>query len=232
MGISHYVSRPHCPSARAWRAPTGWRRDRPNCCRCRISMSCSPCRRRSPISRSTNKAAVYAILFHAATEALRDVAGDPRYLGARPARSRCCTPGARRASSPHLHCIVPAAASRPTAPLGRLSARLLPAGAPVVAPLPRRVRAAAARRLRQRDLRLLEPSRRWPTRRLRRHLDAVAAIDWVVFASRRSPAPSRCSAIRPLHPSRRHRQQPPGRDRRRPVSFTWKTIARKARSRR
>jgi hypothetical protein len=28
-----------------------------------------------------NKAAVYAILFHAATEALRDVAGDPRYLG-------------------------------------------------------------------------------------------------------------------------------------------------------
>src|ERR1700675_529666 len=28
-----------------------------------------------------NKAAAYAILFHAATEALRDVAGDPRYLG-------------------------------------------------------------------------------------------------------------------------------------------------------
>ena len=39
------------PSVRGWHAPNGSRIDRPNCCRCRISTSSSPCQRwqaRSP----------------------------------------------------------------------------------------------------------------------------------------------------------------------------------------
>jgi hypothetical protein len=55
-----------------------------------------------------NKAAVYAILFRAATEALRDVAGDPRYLGAETgAIAVLHTWGQALHHHPHLHCIVP-----------------------------------------------------------------------------------------------------------------------------
>src|ERR1700675_55052 len=75
-----------------------------------------------------NKAAAYAILFHAATEALRDVAGDPRYLGAETgAIAVLHTPGSSPgAGSGDRRCIIIrtctasclAAASRPTAPAG------------------------------------------------------------------------------------------------------------------
>ncbi|MBA3939405.1 MAG: transposase zinc-binding domain-containing protein, partial [Planctomycetes bacterium] len=55
-----------------------------------------------------NKAAVYAILFRAAAEALRGVAADPRYLGAEVgAVAVLHTWGQALHHHPHLHCIVP-----------------------------------------------------------------------------------------------------------------------------
>jgi len=54
------------------------------------------------------KAAVYAILFRAAAEALRGVAADPRYLGAEVgAVAVLHTWGQALHHHPHLHCIVP-----------------------------------------------------------------------------------------------------------------------------
>ena len=55
-----------------------------------------------------NKVAVYGILFHAAAEALRDVAGDNRHLGAEVgAVAVLHTWGQALHHHPHLHCIVP-----------------------------------------------------------------------------------------------------------------------------
>jgi hypothetical protein len=55
-----------------------------------------------------NKATVYGILFHAAAEALRDIAGDSRYLGAEiGAIAVLHTWGQALHHHPHLHCIVP-----------------------------------------------------------------------------------------------------------------------------
>jgi hypothetical protein len=55
-----------------------------------------------------NKAAIYGILFHAAAEALRDVAGDRRHLGAEiGAIAVLHTWGQALHHHPHLHCIVP-----------------------------------------------------------------------------------------------------------------------------
>ena len=55
-----------------------------------------------------NKAAVYAILFRAAAQALRTVAADPRYLGAEVgAIAVLHTWGQALHHHPHLHCIVP-----------------------------------------------------------------------------------------------------------------------------
>ena len=95
-------------SARAWRVPNGSKRGRPSCCRCRTSMSSSPCRRRRRRSRSRTSASVYAILFRAAAEAMRDVAADPRHLGAEiGAVAVLHTWGQTMHHHPHLHCIVP-----------------------------------------------------------------------------------------------------------------------------
>ena len=55
-----------------------------------------------------NKAAVYGMLFQAAAEALREVAGDRRYLGAEiGAIAVLHTWGQALHHHPHLHCIVP-----------------------------------------------------------------------------------------------------------------------------
>jgi hypothetical protein len=55
-----------------------------------------------------NKRAVYAILFRAAAEALRDIAADPRHLGAEiGAVAVLHTWGQSLHHHPHLHCIVP-----------------------------------------------------------------------------------------------------------------------------
>jgi hypothetical protein len=55
-----------------------------------------------------NKRVVYAILFRAATDALRDIAADPRHLGAEiGAVAVLHTWGQALQHHPHLHCIVP-----------------------------------------------------------------------------------------------------------------------------
>jgi len=55
-----------------------------------------------------NKRVVYAILFRAAAEALRDIAADPRHLGAEVgAVAVLHTWGQTLQHHPHLHCIVP-----------------------------------------------------------------------------------------------------------------------------
>src|SRR5271155_3331737 len=55
-----------------------------------------------------NKRAVYAILFHAAAEAMRDIAAEPRHLGAEiGAVAVLHTWGQTLQHHPHLHCIVP-----------------------------------------------------------------------------------------------------------------------------
>ena len=66
----------------------------PNCCRFPISTSCSPlCPRRSGRVAFQNKAAVYAILFAAAAEAMMTLAANPRRLG---------RPDGRRRSPAHM----------------------------------------------------------------------------------------------------------------------------------
>src|SRR5436305_13216248 len=55
-----------------------------------------------------NKRVVYAILFRAAADALRDIAADPRHLGAEiGAVAVLHTWGQALQHHPHLHCIVP-----------------------------------------------------------------------------------------------------------------------------
>jgi hypothetical protein len=55
-----------------------------------------------------NKRAVYAILFRAAADALREIAADPRHLGAEiGAVSVLHTWGQALHNHPHLHCIIP-----------------------------------------------------------------------------------------------------------------------------
>ena len=132
-----------------------------------------------------NKAAVYAILFHAATKALRDVAGDPRYLGAETgAIAVLHTWGQALHHHPHLHCIVPGGGLSPdqTRWIACPPGFFLP-----VRVLSRRFRDLFVRQLRAAfeggGLRfpdalapLADPAA------FAAHLDAVARIDWVVFA--------------------------------------------------
>ena len=132
-----------------------------------------------------NKAAVYAILFHSATEALRDVASDPRYLGAETgAIAVLHTWGQALHHHPHLHCIVPGGGIAPdrTRWVACAPGFFLP-----VRVLSRRFRDVFVRQLRTAfaggDLRfpgalaaLTDPAA------FAAHLDAVARVDWVVFA--------------------------------------------------
>ena len=200
-------------SARAWRAPNGWRRARPNCCRCRTSMSSSPCRRRRPRSRSRTRRWSTPSCSSAAAEALRTVAADPRHLGAEiGAIAVLHTWGQtlHHHPAPALHRSGRRSLAGSDA-LGAVPARVLPAGARAVAALPRPVPGTAAGGLRGR--RACASPARLP---LLAEPDAFAArlatlrgIEWVVYAKppiRRARAGARLS--RPLHPPRRHRQQP------------------------
>jgi hypothetical protein len=132
-----------------------------------------------------NKAVVYAILFRAAAEALRDVAGDPRYLGAETgAIAVLHTWGQALHHHPHLHCIVPGGGIAPdrTRWLACPPGFFLP-----VRVLSRRFRDVFVRQLRaafaRGDLRFpgalaaLADAAAFAA-----HLDAAARIDWVVFA--------------------------------------------------
>ena len=132
-----------------------------------------------------NKAVVYAILFRAAAEALHNVAADPRYLGAEVgAIAVLHTWGQALHHHPHLHCIVPGGGISPDQtqwiacrpgfflPVRVLSCRFRDV-------FVRQLRAAFAAgglRLSGALADLADPAA-FATR-----LDALACIDWVVFA--------------------------------------------------
>jgi putative transposase/transposase-like zinc-binding protein len=132
-----------------------------------------------------NKAAVYAILFRAAAEAMRAVAADPRYLGAEiGAVALLHTWGQALHHHPHLHCIVPGGGLSPdqTRWIACPPGFFLP-----VRVLSRRFRDVFLRQLRaafaagelhfSATLAALADPTAFATR-----LDDLARIDWVVFA--------------------------------------------------
>ena len=132
-----------------------------------------------------NKAVVYAMLFRAAAEALRRVAADPRYLGAEiGAVAVLHTWGQALHHHPHLHCIVPGGGILPD------QARWIACPPGFFLPvrlLSRRFRAVFLEQLRtayaRGELRfpgvlttLAEPAG------FAAQLDALAGIEWVVYA--------------------------------------------------
>jgi len=99
-------------SARAWRAPNGSRRVRPNCWPYFHVVFTLPV----PAAEIAfqNKRVVYAILFRAAAEAMHDIAADPRHFGAEiGAVAVLHTWGQTLHHHPHLHCIIPAGGLSP-----------------------------------------------------------------------------------------------------------------------
>ncbi len=85
-----------------------------------------------------NKAVVYDLLLRTAAETLITIAADPRHLGARIGLTAVLhTWGSALTHHPHVHMIVPGGGLSPDGtPLGRLPARLLPARARALAPVP------------------------------------------------------------------------------------------------
>ena len=118
-------------SARAWRGPSGWRTRQAELLP--VPYFHVVFTLPAPVAEIAfqNKAAVYAILFRAAAETLRTIAADPKHLGAEIGLIAVLhTWGQNLQHHPHVHCVVPGGG--PLArrhPLGRLPARLLPAGA-------------------------------------------------------------------------------------------------------
>jgi hypothetical protein len=132
-----------------------------------------------------NKAQVYAILFRAAAEALHSVAADPRYLGAEiGAIAVLHSWGQTLQHHPHLHCIVPAGGISPDQSrwIACRPGFFLP-----VRLLSRRFRDVFLQQLRaafsEGELRfsgtlatLVDPAA------FAVQLDALAGLDWVVYA--------------------------------------------------
>ena len=115
-----------------------------------------------------NKAVVYGLLFRAAAETLRTIAADPRHLGATIGFFAVLhTWGSTLVHHPHLHCVVPGGGplARRHA-LDRVSARVLPARARALAPLPPTLAdVSASRRLTRARFDSGLRSRRWRIRR-------------------------------------------------------------------
>ena len=166
-----------------------------------------------------NKAVVYDLLFRAAAETLLTIAADPKHLGARIGFTAVLhTWGSAMTHHPHLHMIVPGGGISldGTRWVGCRPGFLLPVR--VLSRLFRRLFLAAladahaAGRLAffgELEGELASP------RGLRRASRAAAAEELVRLrqaALRRARGGARLS--RPLHPPRRHLQQPPGRPRR------------------
>ena len=132
-----------------------------------------------------NKAAVYGILFHAAADALRDVAGDRRYLGAEiGAIAVLHTWGQALHHHPHLHCLVPGGG---IAPDHRRWIATPPGFFLPVRVLSRRFRDVFLRRLRAAfaagDLRFPGAlAALTDAAAFAAGVDELARIDWVVFA--------------------------------------------------
>ena len=159
-----------------------------------------------------NKAAVYAILFRAAAETLSTIAADPTpsrrrdrfrrraaYLGPEPA-----APSARALPRPRRRLVAGRQA------LGFLSARLLPAGAGAVAPVPSAVPGEAAGRLRCRQTGVLRRAGRSRRRTGLRPPPQRIAPRRVGGLCQAALCRTRggLGLSRSLHAPRRHRQQP------------------------
>src|SRR5712671_1192395 len=155
-----------------------------------------------------NKAVVYGILFTAAAETLRVIAADPRHLGA------------------EIGLVAVLHTCRQD-PLDRLPPRLLSAGKGVVASLPPALPDPPPGGVRCRPAPVL-----WRSGELGRasHIRCLAAavarhsLGRLRQATvRQTRAGARLS--RPLYPSRRHRQQPPGRSYRGPAQLSLEGLS-------
>ena len=177
-----------------------------------------------------NKRVVYAILFRAAADALRDIAADPRHLGAEiGAVAVLHTWGQTLQHHPHLHCIVPGGGLSPD------RTRWVPCRPGFFLPvrvLSRRFRTLFLERLRAASAAgelcfsgelasLADPAP------LAERLDALRRVEWVVYAKRPFAGPEQVlaylgrythrvaianSRLTGLHDGR--------------VSFTWKDYRR------
>ncbi|GAC1484438.1 MAG: IS91 family transposase [Acetobacteraceae bacterium] len=144
-----------------------------------------------------NKRIVYAILFRAAADALRDIAADPRHLGAEiGAVAVLHTWGQALHHHPHLHCIVPGGGLSPdqTRWIACRPGFLLP-----VRVLSRRFRTLFIERLRAAEAagelrfsgalaNLAEP------RAFAERLGALRATEWVVYSKRPFAGPEQVLA--------------------------------------
>ena len=166
-----------------------------------------------------NKAAVYDLLFRAASETMLTIAADPRHLGARIGITAVLhTWGSALTHHPHVHMIVPGGgisldgkrwvSSRPAFLLPvRVSGQAVPP--PVPDPAARTARRRPARLLRQ-------PCRTSPSDgAFLRHLAPVRKKSWVVYAKPPFAGPrggARLSVA--LHAPGRHLEPPADRARR------------------
>jgi Putative transposase/Transposase zinc-binding domain len=144
-----------------------------------------------------NKRAVYAILFRAAADVMRDIAADPRHLGAEiGAVAVLHTWGQTLQHHPHLHCIVPGGGLSPdqTRWVACRPGFFLP-----VRVLSRRFRTLFLARLQAAFVAgelhfsgtlaaLAEPSA------FAERLDALRAVEWVVYAKRPFAGPEQVLA--------------------------------------
>ena len=159
-----------------------------------------------------NKAKVYALLFTAAAEALTTIAADPKHLGA----TICVTGvlhtwGQNLDHHPHVHCIVPGGGISPVGdrwvqcrPNFFLSVRVL-------SHLFRRLFLDGLVRLHVAgELHFFNSiDGLKDIASFRTHLAPLRRSEWVVYAKRPFAGPNQVACLsRPLHPPRRHRQQP------------------------
>ena len=144
-----------------------------------------------------NKRAVYAILFRAAADAMRDIAADPKHLGAEiGAVTLLHTWGQTLQHHPHLHCIVPGGGLSPD---GTRWVACRPGFFLPVRVLSRRFRELFLARLQAAftagELRfsgtlvaLAEPAA------FTNRLDRLRAVEWVVFSKRPFAGPEQVLA--------------------------------------
>ena len=95
----------HCPKCQAGcRGPPGWSARPGTCCRWSTTTWCSPCRRRWPSWRRRNPRLIYDLLFEAAAQTVREVAADPKHLGAQVGLTAVLhTWGQTLQPHPHVH---------------------------------------------------------------------------------------------------------------------------------
>ena len=145
-----------------------------------------------------NKAAVYDLMFRAASETMLTIAADPRHLGARIGITAVLhTWGSAMTHHPHVHMIVPGGGLSPD---GRAGSAARPAFF-----LPVRVLGKLFRRLFLKRLMDLHDAGKLvffgdqaelaDRSRFLRHLAPLRAKRWVVYAKEPFAGPKRCSPI-------------------------------------